>query len=643
MSLHLLAQRLGVATGYTGARREQVAVPDSTIVAVIRGLGHDTDAADWIDRALAHLDASDTARLVEPVLIAWDGHLDQRAAFARLGDRRVTLRDDEGRDVGQLLDDMAPLPLGYFHLTVDDDPSHALVISAPHRLDAPTGRQLCAFAPLYALRPPETSRYADLRELDDLVTWVAANGGRGVLTLPLLAGFFDEPAEPSPYAPASRIAWNELYAIVDRPSIEARDTLIDYVAAYRATRLGIEQAAAGLGSEPFQASEFLQFLAAHPAIAAYARFRAAGEQYGRDWRHWPERLRHGEIQAGEVDATRVRYHCVAQWLMHTQLAEVAARARALGVTFGLDLAVGTHPDAYDVWAHQRSFASGLSIGAPPDEYFPGGQTWGFPPPIPERARADGYRDLRAALRHHLGVASFLRVDHVMGLLRLFWIPDGSSPAHGTYVSARLDEQLAVVCLEARLAGATIVGENLGLVPAEIDEALRTHGILGLTVAYGALEDPTTATQPLTAPAHDVATFGTHDMATFAGFVCGDDLADRVALGLGNPDDARAHARRRMRALDAAAAARGIEATPGALFHATVVELAASAAPWMVLAVEDLWGERRPQNVPGTSTERPNWRRRFAYTLGDVPEAARNLLHQAAAERAGGVRSNDAPS
>ncbi len=623
MSLDLLASRLGIATSYTSAWGEQITVPTTTVVAVIAAMGHDTSNPGWQAELLDHLDRAATAAAPAPVELAWDGHLGPPAAHD-------TLVGEDGTDLTDLWRRGAPLPFGYHERR--RGPHVSLVISAPVHLPPAAPRSLCVFAPLYSLRPATPTRFADLRELDELVTWVADHGGQGVLTLPLLAGFLDAPLERSPYAPASRWMWNELYAVVDRPAVDASGDTVDYAAAYAATVTGIDAEVGRLDDDPFAAGELVRFLAEHPEVGRYARFRAAVDRHGRDWRTWPEPLRHGTVPASAVDPARVRWHAVAQWLMHRQLREVTDRARARGIAVGLDLAVGTHPLAYDVWCDQQAFARGASVGAPPDAFFPGGQVWGFPPPLPEQMRRDGYRQLRLALRHHLEIASLLRIDHVLGMLRLFWIPDGAAPSAGTYVRMPLDEQLAVVCLEAWRAGATIVGENLGLVPPEIDAALARHGLLGMTIAYGPLEDPAAAIEPLAASTHDVASFGTHDMATFAGFVAELDLDDRVALGFGDPVAAERHRDRRRTALTACAAARGIAATSPELFDVLAVELAATDAPWVVVGLDDLFDEPAPHNVPGTSDERPNWLRRARHPLAHAPTRATDRLRRIAGAR-----------
>lgn len=646
--LDLLAGRLGIATRYQGATGEWVEVAPATVHAVAASMGIDTSTPSAIAAALAELDI-DAAPGIEPVIVAWDGIVDTDLARRHTPRGAVRLTDETSGDLTDLWRHGQPLPFGYHHLDLGDGAASATVISAPvASRTVGTHRKLGLFAPLFALRPTE-NRHPDLRELDEMATWVADHGGDAIMTLPLLAGFFGHPSDHSPYSPASRVIWNELYAVVDRPEYQLVEP-IDYPAMFDAAHAGIAEVARTLEGDPMQSSEFLQFLARRPDVLPYARFRAAGQTYGRDWRQWPEEMRHGTIDPAMVDAAQVRIHSVGQWVIDSQITELATRMSHQGVDLALDLAVGAHPLAFDVWRDQRLYVSGCVVRAPPDAYFPSGQSWGFPPPDPRQQRATAHQALRSTLRFHLRVASLLRIDHVMALMRLFWIPDGQSPEAGTYVASAFEEQLAVVCLEARLAGATIVGENLGLVPDEIDRAIHNHALLGMSIATRPIEQPRFATLPPPVEPASVASFGTHDMATFAGLIHNDDLADRLALGFGDPSETRATMSQRDEAVSIAASSRNIAPGDGsALYDALSAELAATSAEWVILALDDLWGERRPHNVPGTSTERPNWLRRCAFPLSSMPDAATNTFERAALARktqtAGGTGeiAHDAPS
>jgi 4-alpha-glucanotransferase len=245
-----------------------------------------------------------------------------------------------------------------------------------------------------------------------------------------------------------------------------------------------------------------------------------------------------------------------------------------------------------------------------------GQNWGFAPQLVDAAIASGHEYFIECVRNHLRHSSLLRIDHVMQFRRLYWIPDGFSATEGAYVKYPFEHYLAILCLESHLAGVPIVGENLGIVPAEVDDALETHGLLGTWVAYGAIDGARDG-RPLGEPASwALAAVNTHDMPTYRGFVAGADLQVRFDLGLID-SDALATLRAERAGDVRAAAARLRDAgwladadldDPAAVYRALLRSLAASDAPIVLANLEDLWGEPEQQNVPGTTVERPNWRR-----------------------------------
>jgi 4-alpha-glucanotransferase len=306
--------------------------------------------------------------------------------------------------------------------------------------------------------------------------------------------------------------------------------------------------------------------------------------------------------------------------MDRQLGELAGNAAGLY----LDLPVGVGRDSYDVFRYVDLFAPGASTGAPPDPLFVGGQDWGLPPFHPERVRADGWRHVADVIRHHMKHAAMLRIDHVMGVHRLYWVPVGFPATDGVYVAYAADELWAILSLESHRNRCAVAGEDLGTVPAEVPIAMRRHGASGLFVRQFAM--PPSA-HDVPAPRSDaIACVNTHDTPTFAGWWHGDDITTMHELGLVGAAEAerdrahRAHLRRAC--LDALAAAGLLEGgkdpdAPGTL--AVVVaalyrELAAGPAHDVLVTVEDLWLERQPQNVPGTSTERPNWHRPWSRTV-----------------------------
>ncbi len=293
-----------------------------------------------------------------------------------------------------------------------------------------------------------------------------------------------------------------------------------------------------------------------------------------------------------------------------------------GVRIYLDLPLGVHSEGYDVWRYRGCFALEAAGGAPPDPFFTGGQNWGFPPLHPEGIREDGYGYVIAGLQHHLARCRVLRIDHVMGLHRLFWVPHGVDARDGVYVRYPADELWAVLCVEAHRHGAVLVGENLGTVPPSVDRALEHHGALGMYMLQFMLGPARDVEAP---GATELAALNTHDMPTFAGFWQGLDLEDRRDLGLLDDAGMQAESQQRAQTREAARAFLGAEGLLDGrgdeqeVLRAALRYLGGSASPLVMVSLEDLWGETAPQNTPGTSSERPNWLRRARYSLEDLPQ------------------------
>jgi 4-alpha-glucanotransferase len=316
-----------------------------------------------------------------------------------------------------------------------------------------------------------------------------------------------------------------------------------------------------------------------------------------------------------VDADEERFHMVAQTRVRAQLHDFRAGIEKAGVRLGLDLAVGVHPDGYDPWSRQGLFADGMSVGAPPDRGFPSGQDWGFSPVLPEASRREGHRYLAASIGHQAALAGVLRVDHVMALTRLYWIPHGFGLHEGTYVNYPADELFAVLTLESHRHRCEVVGENLGTVPPEIGEALPRHRIWGMFLAQFEAASPS----PAPPTAADVALIGTHDTPTLAGWVAGVDIEERVRCGLLEAEAAPEENEARAEAADRLAEALGssVDDLPH-LLDELLEWLGRSSSPLVIPWLEDLWLEVDQVNLPGTlSSERPNWQRPMSRLLDDV--------------------------
>jgi len=694
-ALDALAERLGILRGYLSWRGEQVSSPVEAVVAAVNALGVELAGPDRAGAALAEVEHRWWQSGAPPVVVAWDGvpaRLPLRVPADVDGDWEVEVAFESGRRArsgGRLFDLPASdhaWPGGQVHCVREaempggEDGYHlarwraagrhgtTAIIAAPLRAWGAPGevpRRWGVFAPTYALRSPRSGGAGDLGELERLAELVADHRGHYVATLSLLAQFLDQPCQPSPYAPASRLAWNELYLDLDRapgleqssaarailgsPEVEAEraalaaEPLIDYRRQYRWRRRVLDELAAEAWATPALRQELLDFA---PACADYAVFRAVGEESGATWPSWTEGWRdappiHPAALAAEgalgYQPASARVHVYAQWAMQAQLQRLRHQAGLY-----LDLPVGVSHDSYDVWRHRDVFALSATTGAPPDGLFLGGQDWGLPPLHPERARVGGWPYLRAVIAHHARAAAMLRVDHVMGLHRLYWVPAGFSARDGVYLRYPAGELYAILSLESHRHGCALVGEDLGTVPDYVRPALRRHGVAGLHVGLFAM--PHRPGEVMEAGHGDqVAALGTHDTATFAGYWRGVDIDDRLELGLIGEEQASGErdARRRTRmALLAEADCDPLDdlrdQACAAAMAACTRELAAGEAHVVLVTGEDLWLEPAPQNVPGTVDERPNWRRPWSRTVEELAGdgEAKGLLDEVARLRRG---------
>jgi len=669
--LRRLARACGVQTAYYDILRRRVEVSPETLRAVLGALGTPVDTPADLSDALMERERTDRKRLVEPVVVAWQGEAGTIALRppVRSSRVRIRLRLEEGgtREIPCNLSPDATvslpreLPPGYHTLLVEAGKmrAEALLIAAPRRAWPAGGKKergWGVFLPLYALRSGRNLGAGDLTDLETLLAWTAARGGTVTGTLPLLASFLSDPFHPSPYSPASRLFWNEFYldlrrvpvfresdgarAIAESPSFQRearelrRSPLVDYRRGMALRRKVLEKMAesffAGAGERQ---PAFRSFLEEHPAAQDYSTFRAAMDARRGPWPAWPRPMRDGKIPPSEYSERDRRTHLFAQFAFEDQFRAITGEARRRGQSLYLDLPLGVAYDSYDVWRHRELFVLDAAAGAPPDDFFTRGQNWGFPPMHPERIREEGYRYYRACLQHQLRHAGILRIDHVMGFHRFFWVPKGMEAREGAYIRYRAEEFYAILALESHRHRAMIVGEDLGTVPPYVRPAMARRGIRRMFVVQFALStDPEQALGPV--PRGCLASVNTHDMPTFASFWGGRDIRERAALGLLDPKGKKGEEARRgmlKRSLLAFFRKNGRLAgsAPGGakVLAACLAHLAGSPAGTVVVNLEDLWRETEPQNMPGTWKERPNWMRkarRSLEELGNLPRVDRVL-------------------
>jgi 4-alpha-glucanotransferase len=514
------------------------------------------------------------------------------------------------------------LPLGYHRLQPPDAAPLELIVAPPRCWLPDELRSWGWAAQLYALRSSRSWGMGDLGDLRSLAGYARQLGAELLLINPLPAVAPIPEQQASPYYPSSRCFRNPLYLRVeDVPgaaalgeelsslaaagrALNAQD-LIDHRAVYQLKM----QALDGLFAHFSGDARFERFCEEQgELLAGFARYCVLAERHGADWRRWPEELRRPGNEASKRAAAgpRQRFFQWLQWLLDEQVASASEDILLIH-----DLPIGVDPGGADAWLWQDVMALDVSVGAPPDRYSADGQCWGLPPFIPHKLRAAGFepfaRTLRATLRHSEG----LRIDHVMGLFRLFWIPCGRSAADGAYVYYPADDLLAITALESQRAGAVIVGEDLGTVEPGTREKLAAHAILSYRVLWFEQRPP--ADYPELA----LAAVTTHDLPTIAGLWSGSELDEQRALGL-RVDEAedqrvRAHLGEVSGVDERAPIAEVIEATYRALGHAPSRLLTAT--------LEDAAGALRRPNVPATNDDqRPNWRVPLPMTLEELMQS-----------------------
>ena len=563
----------GIAPGYHDVAGEWRAPTPETRAALLAAMR--ATAPEPPPSSTLVVRAGDQARVPEPELVTEEG------AVIRLAG---TLPPD--------------LPAGYHRLCGPDSGAERRLIVSPGIAHLPPGLRGFGFAvQLYSLLSRASTGIGDLADLRELGRWASSDLGAAFLLLnPLHAALPGLPQEASPYFPSSRRFLNPLYLrLAEVPGVDSlRDSeraalnageLIDRDRVYEVKMRALEAAWERVRGRA--AGAMRRFRLERPGLHEYAVFCALAEVHGRPWRQWPEELRQPASAAvarfARQRAVRVRFH---EWL---QL-ELDRQLRVAGQSAALinDLAVGVHPDGADAWAWQDELAQDVSVGAPPDPFNAAGQDWGLPPFDPWRLRAAGYepfvQTLRAAFRHAAGI----RVDHVMGLFRLYWIPVGGGPAAGGYVRYPASDLLDILALESSRAGAYVVGEDLGTVEDAVRDELHRRQVLSYKLLWFE-RDP-----PAAFPEAALAALTTHDLPTLFG-----------VWGRGDPmPDVRAR----------------LQALPGADDDVLVAAyrcLATGPSRLLAASLEDITGAEHRPNQPGTTDEHPNWSRRLPLSLEEL--------------------------
>lgn len=674
-----LAAAYGIVPDYWGHDGTLHPVAAPTLVAVLGALGVDATSPERIGLATAHVEDMPWRRTLPPVTVVQQGRnahvavhvthgdpvtvwleLDPESGGGRLdllqADVPIEPRSVDGRLVGRATFTVpTDVPLGW-HEIHSDGPSaaaRATVVVTPATLELPEqlreGRAWGFMTQLYSVRSRASWGVGDLADLAD-VGWLAGRqcGADFLLVNPLHAAEPVGPLTPSPYLPTTRRFVNPLYIRVedvretaylsaaDRALVEwsAEPAMaldldagpIDRDAAWDAKRAALEVVFAAPRSAARQAAfEDYRELEGE-GLADFALWCALAERYA--GQEWPVSARDPGsplVEAARHDlAERVEFYCWLQWVADAQLADAQRAALEGGMTIGImhDLAVGVHPEGADSWALGDVLATGATVGAPPDMYNQQGQNWSQPPWHPEHLARVGYRPYRDLLRTVLRHAGAIRIDHVIGLFRLWWIPEGAPADQGAYVRYDHEALVGILALEAHRAGAVVIGEDLGTVEPWVRDYLSDRGILGTSVLW--FEKDHTG-KPL-APEHyrrlTLATVTTHDLPPTAGYLAEEHVTIRDRLGLlSEPVElVRRAARTERQEMVEALRTRGlVDVGPSErelveALHAWVLQ---SPAVLVGVSLADAVGERRAQNQPGTDQEYPNWKVPLADGAGQV--------------------------
>lgn len=490
---------------------------------------------------------------------------------------------------------------------------------------------------LYSLMTATNWGHGDFADLMRLIDAVAEVGGDGIGLNPLHA--LDEDGEAGPYAPVSRLFLNPLYIDMARlPGLAADDlalkppgdsALIDYQAVARAKNAALRRAHARLAATP-DAPDWRDFIAFRAergrVLQRYAVFCHQRKRLGRDWRDWPAPWRRPDpalIARHAADHTaEIGWREFAQFVAHRQLTQCRQHARERGMAVGLylDLAVGVQADGFDAWNEPEAYLEGATIGAPPDPLNRGGQNWGLTAFNPMALRRQAYSPFAAMLAATMRYAGAIRIDHVLGLNRLYLIPPGKAATDGAYLAMPLGELLAAVAQESNHHRCLVIGEDLGTVPDGLRAQLRDHGVWTYRVMMFERGEGGFAS-PHSYPAKALVTFSTHDLPTFAGWMAGADIVLAQRLGLKPPETLRArqHKRRDLRR------ALGLAPRRRPAYADIVRFLAGTPCQLVSLSLEDLLGSSTQVNLPGTFREYPNWRHRLRCDEGKLRQALRQVV------------------
>lgn len=677
-----LAEHFGIALEFRDWKGRDLDISLESVIAVLGALGVDASTPETRAAALTEVGERRWRRVLAPCLVVEHGggvsvdvhvpagtQVELSVQLEEGGSRRAHQIDNWEPDrwvEGQLRGEATfffgtDLPLGYHRLVAvgDEGTFDATLVVTPSHVGFPQAmgddRAWGYSTQLYSVVSKKSWGVGDLVDLADLVAFSGAEQGAGhVLINPLHAAQTVPPMEPSPYLPASRRFMNPLYirpeAIDEYAALNRHDRsrirklrkslrpadnaerIIDRDGAWQLKQEAL-RVIFRAGRRPARRIAFDHFVRREgAALQDFATWCALSEEFGADWREWPTEYRRAdapavhEFAAAHSDA--VKFHTWLQWIAGQQVSAAQTVADEVGMPVGVltDLAVGVSRSSAETWMMPDLFADGVTVGAPPDDYNQSGQDWGQPPWRPDRLEEVAFAPFREMVATALRRSGGVRIDHIIGLFRLWWVPEGLGPRHGTYVRNNHEALVGILALEAHRAQALVVGEDLGTVEPWVRQYLLRRGILGTSVLWFESEDG----RPLDAHRwreYCLASVTTHDLPPTRGYLAGDHVHLRDSLGvLTEPLQDELNAAREEQSawlgklVDEGVLAADLADDPEEVMLALHRYLLRTPSRVLLASLTDAVGERRTQNQPGTINEYPNWR----VPLGDATGRAMTL-------------------
>lgn len=660
--LRTLAKMYGIETDYFDIWGHYNQVSDEVIQNLLRSMGEyrlgDTDLADSISRKQKELDFP-----IPPVVVTSNREftfvLDPSWRSAHL----TLTGSSAGLDINGSIEKgicrfKLPMDLewGYYNLEFDIETNtqtlvlKSLLVLSPGFCYLPENREFWGLnLGVYSLQTDRNQGIGDLRDLEMVGNILKENGGNflGILPIHLLENRL--PDGVSPYYPLDRMEWNPIYLPLDwvdqflgvsagsnwlqsdnyRIGTVGCNEQLDYqkvwslkdqiLRRFYQTWLKSQSETASVRKK-----EFYTFLEEEGKRLLYsAFFQTYAYSDGWDYRSWPEDYKNTDFRAIESyifeNREEVYYHIFLQWMMNNYLFRLSQSTNMIG----FDLPVGTSLTGIESWLNQELFIFSQRVGAPPDDFSPAGQNWGFPPINPWKDREQGYSHFISLLRTNMKFSSFLRIDHIMGLYRLFCIPEGADAQCGTYIRYFFNDLLGILALESQRNQVVVIGEDLGTVPPLVREAMKQYRILSTRVLYFESDHHGFLPTPGQFPRKSMITIGTHDMPPFKAFLQGKDIEIRVNLGLFNQKEGTDHQlirNERINKIKSKLIEWGFLSNTidsSLFFEAVVRYLAITPSLLKVINLDDLFGSDIQLNIPGTTIEYPNWRHRINIIQSDL--------------------------